>query len=459
MRQFSGKKQKDGGLFGPFDDVRTKFEKPCSCFLWRQAFEACFEGREDLGCGELMKEHGLTAAQGSPRGAFSTGRAVIRLRRPLHSVWVLCHPSRMTELEKHVRSGIAGVRTYLEAKMTADAVVAAERLMESAHEIGREHPLYVEAARAASLAYAYDRNPGMAARYMHQAVAAADRQASYPKDRRGMLHLECARAALEGSDMAEASLELDQAITLLKTSRETSDAEARGAMLLRIALCEATGDIRSEVLPQLQQLRDWLAPVYTNPESKPEEKAIADHDLVSALCVTARLLASKQQFDMAVSLVGEAYTRAENYRLTLGREHPFLLGLVNEAHKDVRRFCRGESAEVRAKVDVLHTQAEHAEALFWQGLRQTLGEAQGREGLSDAAIAALLEPSLHSGELSAKWASSPSLLAHLEVLVRHSVTGSFLREVGAEVLRHVERGDKTLADGLSAMQAASLLDV
>lgn len=366
----------------------------------------------------------------------------------------------MTELEKRVQSGIAGIRAYLDAKLTGEAVTAAERLMELAHELGRDHPLYVEAARAASLAYAFDRNPGMSARYMHQAVAAADHQPAYPKDRRGHLHLECARAALEGGELSEAVSELDQAIDLLIETRKESETEARSALLLRLSLLEATGDPRSEMATQLHRLRDFLAPIYTNPESSALNKALADHDMVSGLCVSARLAGQKAQWDLAISLLSEAYARAEAYVRARGSKHPHLFALVNEVHKDLRRVCRGESTEVRNKVDsALHPLALQAEKLFWNGFREALEEARAGEGFTDQEAATLLEQALRERTFPEALAAYPAFWAHAEVLLRHALTGTHLHTCAAEELRHVMRGDKPLANAIVAMEEAGLLDV
>ncbi|HVK63986.1 MAG TPA: hypothetical protein VM694_05915 [Polyangium sp.] len=366
----------------------------------------------------------------------------------------------MSDVESRLSSSISAVRSYLEAKLLGEAVVASEKAMEIAHELGREHPRYVEAARIAALAYALDNNAGMSARYQRLAIASAERQSTYPKDRLGSLHFDLARAELDRGRQEEASAELEAAIPLLCENRADRDAEARQAMFLRVALCMVAGDPKEEIDALVGRLRAWLEPVFEDPEATADTKALAEHDMVTSLCSSARLKIAQRRWDRTEAALLEAFERAERHMLTADRPNPHLLGLVSEVYKEMRRASKDESAAIRTRAEsLLGPAAERAERLFWAQLRVVVVDAQKGLGWSEKQIARLLEPALHEGDLVADLNRHPLLHGLTEVLGRHAAKGTHLREQGPDELRHVMRGDKTLAAAIDVMEAAGLSDV
>ncbi|MRG94270.1 hypothetical protein [Polyangium spumosum] len=366
----------------------------------------------------------------------------------------------MSDVEARLQSALAAVRSYLEAKLVAEAVLASERAMEIAHELGRPHPRYVEAARIAALAYALDNNAGMSARYQRLAITSAEQLPSFPKDKLGSLHFDLARAELDRGRQEEATAALEAAIPLLCQSRADRDAEARQAMFLRVALCMVSGDPKEEMDALVGRLRTWLEPVFEDPEATADTKALAEHDMVTALCSSARLEIAKRRWDRAEAALLEAFERAERHMLTADRPNPHLLGLVSEVYKEMRRASKEESSALRARAEsLLGPAAERAERLFWAQLRVVATDAQKTLGWSDAYIAQLLEPALHDAELAADLGRHPLLHGLTEVLSRHAAKGTHLRDQGPNELRRVMRGDKALGAAIDVMEAAGLSDV
>jgi len=366
----------------------------------------------------------------------------------------------MSDVETRLNSAISAVRSYLEAGLVSEAVVAAEKAMEIAHELGREHPRYVEATRIASLAYALANNAGMSARYMRQGIAAAERQPEYPKDRLGALHFELARSELERGNQDTAAVELDAAIPLLCLDRAARDAEARQAMFLRVALCMISGDPKDEMDGMVDRLRTWLEPVFEDPEATANTKALAEHDMVTSLCSSARLKIAQRRWDRVEAVLLEAFERAERHMLTADRPNPHLLGLVSEVYKEMRRGSKDDGPARRTRQEsLLGPAAERAERLFWAQLRVVVMDAMKVHGWTEADIARMLEPAMHEADLSPDLKRHPLLHGLAEVLGRHSQKGTNLRDKGPNELRLVMRGEKPLKTAIDAMEAAGLSDV
>jgi len=362
----------------------------------------------------------------------------------------------MSEIDERLASALSAVRSYLEAKLVSDAVVAAEKAVAIAHELGRDHPKYVEAARIAALAYGLDQNPGMSTRYMRQAVASAAMQPDYPAERLGSLRFELARAELDRGNQSEAIAELDRAIPLLQTDREKRDPEARQAMFLRVALCMITGDAKDEVDAHVDRLRTWLEPIFISVTATENEKALAEHDMVTALSSAARLKVAQARYAAAEGALVEAFERMERHMVGADRPNVHLLGLVSDVYKE---FSRAKKGDVTPTSPALVEAAKRAEKLFWAQLRAVVDHARTSLGWSEADIAKRLEPALREGDLSQDLARHPLLQAMAEVLTRHATKGTHLREKGPDELRHVMRGDKPLAAALDAMEAAGAMDV
>jgi tetratricopeptide (TPR) repeat protein len=367
----------------------------------------------------------------------------------------------MSEVEQRLSSALSAVRSYLEAKLVKDAVVAAEKAVEIAHELGRDHPRYVEAARIAALAYGLAENPGMATRYLRQAAASAEKQHDYPQERLGSLRFELARAELDRGNQAEAAAELDRAIPLLQSDRDKRDAEARQAMFLRVALCMISGDAKDEVDTHVARLRDWLAPVFADEaEGSADKRALAEHEMVTALASSARLKVAQGRHEAAEKALVEAFERAERHMVGAVRPNPHLLGLVSEIYKELRRATKHQGAEASTEIRAaLRASAERAERLFWAELRVVVADAQKTHGWTDAAVARKIEPVLHDGKLAADLGRHPLLHGMAEVLGRNAAKGTHLRDKGPDELRHVMRGDKPLASALDVMESAGLLDI
>jgi len=365
-----------------------------------------------------------------------------------------------SEIEARLSSALSAVRAYLEAKLVTDAVSAAEKGVAIAHELGREHPKYVEALRIAALAYALDQNTGMSTRYMRQAVSAAEKQTAYPKERLGSLRFELCRAELDRGNRDAAADELDKAIPELQTDRDKRDAEARQAMFLRVALCMISGDPKDEVDTFLERLRAWLTPIFTSETRTANDKALAEHDMVTALSSAARLKIAQRRYEQAEAVLLEGFERAERHIRDADRPNPHLLGLVTEVYKELRQHTKAEPEAVRSRPDKhLRPAAIRAEKLFWSELRVALEDARKQFGWSEVEAARKIEPALRDGDLTSDLAKHTRLFGMIEVLGRQATKGTNLRDRGSDELRRVMRGEKPLAEALDALEAVGLMDV